>query len=199
MKTFVLRCALLMILALGTGCAVGQKIDLNHIPERVEKVEKPLTVTVSVQDQRPYVTSGNKETFFIGIFRAGLGNTWDVRTKDHVPFADIVKKDVEESLRQAGFTLLGTGAERKIDIAILEYNFDCYINCRVWHKFLVTVRDAQGTVLATSEVMDETTVAGSAMTGPKSAMDAQLPRIYGEIIARMIMKNKDILFAITAR
>lgn len=198
MKIVVLRCLLLMVLIMGSGCAVGQKIDLNHISEPVTKVENPLTVAVSVQDLRPYITNGDKELSFIGIYRAGFGNTWDVRTKDKVAFAEIVKKDLIQSLRQAGFTVQDSGAERTVDIGILDYNFDCYINCRAWHKFSVTVRDAHGAVVASTEIMDENTVQGSAWSGPKGAMETELPKIYGDVIARLVLRNKDVLPAITS-
>ena len=191
MKRLLLCCILFAFSILGTGCAVGQKIDLNHIPDPVSAISDGYSVSVDVYDVRPYVASGKKEQCFIGIYRAGFGNPWDVRTKDKVALSDIIKKDLLHELGQAGFQI-AQNAERKIIVNIIDYNFDCYVNCRVWHSISVTVKDPQNQDIAFSEVIEENTVPGSALTGPKSAMETRLPQLYGALIRKLVLGNEKI-------
>ena len=196
MNFLSLKIVIFTLFLLTSGCAVKQTIDFEQKNLPIENSGATYSVNVNVQDHRPYVQSGKKESCFIGIYRASFGNPWDVRTKNNIPVFEMIQNDLLQRLRMAGANVKTEKSERIIRVTILDYNFDCYLNCRVWYRLLVSVIDIQGNTLASDEISKEIIVSGSAWTGPKSAMEAKMPIIYGEMLDFLSLKNTKIWSAI---
>ena len=192
--------ALLCCLIFCTGCVVGQKIPYTYTPEGGKTVDgsTAYAVSISVTDDRPYVVSGRKDSSFIGKYRGGFGNPWDVKTEDKIPLALSLQRDLAIELRQAGFTVVTADAQRRLVISIKDYNFDCFVNCRVWHNLHVEVKDNAGTLLHSRDVIAEQTVSGHVLTGPLGVMKEEMPKIYGKMI-REIVRNDPALLAALQR
>lgn len=180
--------ALLVLAVVLAGCVAGQNIKLQYQPgpPRGSTAVSSGAVFVTVSDQRSYVTSGNKEPSYLGHYRGGFGNTWDVMNYKDVALADQMRSDIWRELASLGFKEAGQGAEKTIAVVIHEWNFDANINGRVWFDVAITVVAADGRQLATARVKDEKIVKGSVMTGAKGAMEEQVPAIYGEVIRRLL-------------
>lgn len=181
-----------------TGCAVQQTIPHAYTPNAAAPVvqSEAYTVSVGVTDDRPYVLSGKKEPCFIGIYKAGFGNPWDVRTEGKIPLSLTLARDLAEDLRSAGFTVMDSGADRLIAVSIQEYNFNCYINCRVWHELRVQIKDSSGKILYTKSVRADQDVKGSVMWGPKAAMESEVPKIYAGMIQNIVRNDPEGMAAL---
>src|SRR5512136_1091142 len=84
------RGKLLVILVLSavalTSCVVGQKI--NYVSANPEASFKgSMAVAVAVWDNRPYVLNGEKPSTYVGTFRGGFGNPFNVNTESGQPLA----------------------------------------------------------------------------------------------------------------
>ena len=88
----------LMSVAVLSSCvigSVGNKIQLSYVPSPQEVpglVSK--TFSLEVTDRRPYVTHGKKVPSYLGIYRGGYGNPFDVVNKGKVALADQMKADL---------------------------------------------------------------------------------------------------------
>jgi hypothetical protein len=82
-------------------------------------------VAVNVHDERPYVKSGDKAPYFIGKYRGGFGNPWDVTTQDKQPLAGLLQRDLATELQALGQRVVAPAeAARMLDVAIMDWNFD---------------------------------------------------------------------------
>ena len=188
----------LFIIAAGMlleGCVAGQSIELPYRAEAVGS-EQGVGVVVEVEDHRPFILDGDKEPDYIGHYRAGFGNPWDVTTESGDSLADIMRQDLIEELEALGF---GTGAaspDRSLTVAIKDWNFNAYVNGSFWYKLDVAVADATGEQLALSVVEDEVSIEGSVWTGAKGAMEEEIPRLYGLMLKAIIRENDEIMGAL---
>jgi hypothetical protein len=155
-------------------------------------VTEPNSVSVSVVDARPYVVNGDKDPSFIGKYRAGLGNPWDVSTENNVPLAELLAADVEEAVRSLGFGTQPTDSDRFLIVYIRDWNFDAYVDGRFWYELDVEVMDADNAVIASSKVKDAKHIDGSFWTGAKSAFEEQMPGFYKEVVAGVVTDNKEV-------
>jgi hypothetical protein len=174
-----------------SGCVVGQKIEMDYTASP-SAVTEPNSVSVSVVDARPYVVNGDKDPSFIGKYRAGLGNPWDVSTENNVPLAELLAADVEEAVRSLGFGTQPTDSDRFLIVYIRDWNFDAYVDGRFWYELDVEVMDADNAVIASSKVKDAKHIDGSFWTGAKSAFEEQMPGFYKEVVAGVVTDNKEV-------
>ena len=129
--------ALLAAFAL-SACVAGQSIDLVHQVEFSTEVPLKTHVGLQVTDERPYVKNGEKSPSYIGHYRSGLGNTWDVTTKNQRPLAELVKNDLITDLRTLGFLVSSPEqTANRIKVAIMDWNFDTYVNGKFWYLIIV--------------------------------------------------------------
>ena len=186
---------LLVLVVMTSGCAVRQQINQEYAaPGGATSVNAAFfPVSVLVTDDRPYVVSGDKEDCYIGIYKAGFGIPYDVRTNGEKPLAGELKRDLETDLRGVGFAVSDSGPERIIAVSIQDYNFNCYINCRVWNTLHVQIKDGSGKVLRSKVVSAERVVEGSAMWGPKAAMERELPKIYAQMIQNIVRNDPEVM------
>lgn len=194
LKTFA-RLATLAPLVVVLACVAGQKVDTTYSPEPESVAADQGAVTLSVTDQREYVLSGAKDPSYIGKFRAGFGNTWDVKTEGQVPLAELIAKDLSADLEALGFSLpQGVATPRRLEVSIKDWNSDSYKDAEIWYDLDVRVTDQQGEVLHEEKIKKENIVIeGSAMTGPKKAFMKAYPGIYKSVIMQIARDNAAVL------
>src|SRR3972149_101380 len=100
-KTYRILIILCASLFLG-GCAVGQKIGY-HDAELAINASGNTMIAVTSLDGRPYVKSGEKDKTYIGTFRGGFGNPFNVSTESQKPLADDITSVICASLQKKGF------------------------------------------------------------------------------------------------
>jgi uncharacterized lipoprotein YajG len=184
------------LLAVLGGCVAGQTIPLDYTPAAVSAPATNVTVTVKVQDRRDYVVSGNKDAAYIGHYRAGLGNTWDVKTRSHQSLASHIERDLGTDLQALGFKVGSAGATRQVQVTIKEWNFDGYIDGKVWCEMQVAILDPQNKVLYRHELKESRHIAGSVMTGVKSATEREVPALYRDVIRKLVRDDAGALQAL---
>ena len=180
-----------------SGCVAGQNIRLRYEPSRdAAAASASMPTKVIVTDNREYVVSGDKRPEYIGHYRAGFGNTWDVVNFKQVSLANQFAMDIESELKSLGFAVNDSQFRKVVTVAIREWNFDAMTNGRFWYDIQLTVSVPDGTKLFDTHVQDEKTVQGSVMTGAKSAMEKEIPVLYGQIIRALIRDNQGTMAAL---
>lgn len=160
------------VLVLGflvSACAAGNtyRYDLG---DAALEVESENTVAVTTMDIRPYVRSGEKDPDFVGLFRAGFGNPFDVTTDSGRPLADDVTLSIVKALQannvstQAVNTppgsgveavreaLLGADADRFAMFVIRDWKSDKYHNSGLAYDVTLNILAQDGSVLAGKNV-----------------------------------------------
>jgi len=194
-RSVTLLCAVLSL----SACVAGQHIDLRYQPQGQAANARLNAVALRVSDQRSYVTDGDKKPWYIGHYRAGFGNTFDVSTRGKVALAEQLRADLQKELDGLGYGYLEPGqgqAPRTLEVEIRDWNFDAAINTRVWYELKATVRDAAGKVVAQDQIRNQEVVKGNLLTGAKSAMEKNLPLIYGKVVQELVRDNPRISTAL---
>ncbi len=182
-----------MLVALG-GCVAGQVIKLDYQPDTTLKIQSPQTVAVEVRDNRPFVLTGAKNKTFLGIYRAGFGNTWDVTTESGRPLASDMTRDLHADLTALGFKVADSlNAPRKLRVTINDWNFDAYINGRFWYEIQVWTLDEQDNVLHRHTLKDNSVIEGSGLMGAQASFPQEIPRQYRGIVRKIVRDNADAL------
>lgn len=188
---------MLMSVVCFSGClAVGQSVGLSYSPSSMDKISVSKSVSVEAVDAREYVVNGTKTGTFIGKFRGGYGNPWNVNTAGKVLLADQFQKDVLKSLEAKGVIARTGKTQRVVKVVINDYNFDAYMNAKYWYDVDVQVLSGSKVVFS-KNFKEEHTIKGNVMTGPMSAVKKQVPVLYSELIDEMIAKNKGLLKALS--
>lgn len=179
------------------GCVAGQTLKLDYTAEQPSMRTSGTVVNVDVKDKRPFVVDGSKKPSYVGHYRAGFGNTWDVHTDSGEALATIMARDLSADLGTLGFKVSSDlTATRTVGVTIVNWNFDSYINAKVWYECFVSVRDQAGHVLAQTTLKDESRIEGSVMVGPKYAVEREMPKIYRSVIRKMVRENSSVLQAL---
>ena len=177
------------LIAALSGCVAGQAIRLQHAPGSGPKLASAKTVAVDARDSREFVVSGDKQPSYLGHYRATYGNTWDVNNAGYRALAKQFKDDILAELKAQGIETVASG-ERKIEVNVKDWNFDTYLNGKVWYEISVAVTDDGGSVLATTTIKDEKVIRGNIWTGPAGAFKRELPVIYSGIINEILGKDE---------
>lgn len=199
MKRLVLLIACLMLVMTLGGClVVGQKVNLGSATTGVSAVDGSAYYPLSVRvvENRYFVLTGEKEPSFIGKYRGGFGNPFDVNTEGNVPLAIQMERDLSTSLQRNGFSVVGDGAERNVKVSIDNYNFDCMLNCQVWHLLQVVIEDNEGNALHGHTVNIESVVDGNFFMGSKHYLEKELPVIYAKMLQDIVRNNPDAMAAL---
>lgn len=182
------------------GCVVGQSLPTAYTPPAAAQpavAGKAVSVQVAVVDDRAYVKNGDKPPHYVGKYRAGFGNPWNVYTENDEPLASILQRDLSAELRALGYEARQVApADRRLDISILDWNFDGYQNGKMWYELAATVRDATGNVVATDTVRDESTIKGTFWMGAKGGFEREMPKLYAAAVARLVRDNPAISAAL---
>jgi hypothetical protein len=192
--------ALFYLAVVTTGCVAGQSVKLDHEPIELQTANVNIAVSVAVKDERDFILSGDKPSNYIGHYRAGFGNPWNVTTKSGEPLAGVLAADIEEELVNLGFQVAESRstANKLLEAKIKQWNLDSYINAEIWYEVLVRVMTPEGVRLAESELGDRQEIPGSFWVGPKYAVQKRLPEIYAELIDSMVRDNPEIMTALKA-
>jgi hypothetical protein len=178
---------ILLFSSMLSACVVGQHIPLESTPQGTEVIGKGEVVTIEVHDQRESVTSGQKQPWSIGQYRAALGVPWEVTTEGNVPLAQQLNINLGQELISLGFTLGATG--KKLQILIDEWDFTGYQNGRFWYELVVNILDSKGTLITTYSLGEEIPVKGTLVLGARGGFERDMPKIYDNIIASIVRNN----------
>jgi len=182
------------------GCVAGQSLGTDYEAQPAAVAAAGASVVLQVTEDRPYVKSGDKAPYYVGRYRAGFGNPWDVSTKDNVPLVDILRGDIAEELVALGHPVKGAlPADRQVAVSIRDWNFDGYQNGEFWYELLVTVRTADGAVLANSVVKDKVGITGTLWEGAKGGFERDMPKLYPQIIRKLVRENAEVTAALKAQ
>jgi hypothetical protein len=177
------------------GCVAGQSVGIDYdAAPLVVAPSDSSPVQVTVTDERPFVTSGDKPPYYVGKYRAGFGNPWDVTTEDRKPLADIMAADVSEELEALGFGLSDTG--RLLAITINDWNFDGWQNGHLWYDIEIVLSDADGAQLYSGNVKDDVGITGT-LAGIKGGVERDIPIIYRDAVQKIVRKNNELITALS--
>ena len=190
LRPLALTACVPFLIATLCGCVAHQAITLRHTPGSGPVVTSSKTVSVDAKDSRDFVVSGHKQPSYLGHFRAGFGNVWDVNNAGKRALADQFKQDLVAELESKGIKAIATG-ERKLRVDIREWNFDTYQNGKIWYEIGVSVAAADGTQLANITLKKENVIRGSFWTGPAGAFKREVPLLYSGLI-KEILGNGEI-------
>ncbi|MDO8289646.1 MAG: hypothetical protein Q7T44_10555 [Parvibaculum sp.] len=169
------------------GCAIGNKIDYRGQMPAMAPITQGKTVSLGVQDARPYVLSGDKAPSFVGLQRGGYGNPFDVTTTSGQPLADDLLQTFSTMLKRGGANVTsamvpGTrstaqaieqlsknGSDRVMLISFREWKSDSFMNAWVMYDITAKVFDKSGKLLGEKSLQGKDAVtAGAAYAGSES-------------------------------
>lgn len=150
-----------------TGCVAGQ--EYNYEDSSMDIPVKPSekrTLILSVQDLRPYVLSGDKESNFVGLQRGGFGEPWGVTTASGDPMTEDMSEAIVSGLKDAGYNVFNTpgknevsyltktaskhDASRIVILKVFEWKSDVYVNVTLHCDLELNILDVEGKLLAKS-------------------------------------------------
>jgi hypothetical protein len=203
--------ASLLALSLLTGCVMGNTHTFNYVPaERSEIGQGRVVLLFAVDDQRPYIVTGDEPVNFVGEQRNGYGMPFNVTTSDGRPFATIVQETVQRDLEAAGFrvTALATKsanvaeavrtsqANRALTVVMREFKSDTFNNINFDYDFEAIVYDDAGNELARDRISGEEEMKGSLMN-PVKASKQKVPAYFYTKIHSLITGNEKVRNALT--
>ncbi|MGV8996465.1 MAG: hypothetical protein ACOH12_05915 [Parvibaculaceae bacterium] len=170
------------------GCAVGNKIDYSQQYPAMAPITQGQTVTLGLQDMRPYVLSGDKDANFVGVQRGGYGNPFDVTTSSGRPLADDLLMTFSSALKRGGANVTSTtvagsksvaqaveqlgknGSNRVMLISFPEWKSDSFMNSWVMYDVTAKVFDKGGKLLGEKHLQGkQSVVAGAAYADNEAA------------------------------
>lgn len=150
-----------------TGCVAGQEYnyEASSMDIPVKPSEKRVLI-LSVQDLRPYVLSGDKESNFVGLQRGGFGEPWGVTTASGDPMTEDMSEAIVSGLKDAGYNVFNTpgknevsyltktaskhDASRIVILKVFEWKSDVYMNVTLHCDLELNILDVEGKLLAKS-------------------------------------------------
>jgi hypothetical protein len=197
-RKFVTVAVLSVCVVLLGGCVVGQTVSPTY-EAGPQGAATGTPVALNVRDERPYVKNGEKPPYFIGQYRGGFGNPWNVSTEGDQPVATLLQRDLAKELQSLGHPVVGQYAGvRVLDVAIDDYQFDGYQNAKFWYLFNVRVIGPDGKVMAQSAVQDKQVIQGTFWEGAKGGVEKKLPELHADAIRKLVRDNPTILAALSA-
>ena len=204
--------AILPVLVLLTGCVMGNTHTFNYVPaERSEIGQGKVVLLFAVDDQRPYIVTGDEPLNFVGEQRNGYGVPFNVTTSDGRPFATIVQETVQRDLEAAGFrvtalaqkkptliedTVRTAQASRALTVVMREFKSDTFNNINFDYDFEAIVYDDAGNELARDRISGEEEMKGSLMN-PVKASKQKVPAYFYTKIHALITGNEKVMKALT--
>jgi hypothetical protein len=193
LRLFLLPLAPLLL----AGCVAGQSLGTDYEAQPAAVPAEGTSVLLKVTEDRPYVTSGDKAPYYVGKYRAGFGNPWDVTTRDNVPLVDVLRGDIAEELVALGHPVKDAPpADRQMSVSIRDWNFDGYQNGEFWYELLVTVQSADGAALASSVVKNRVGITGTLWEGAKGGFERDMPKLYPQVIRQLVRDNPEVSAAL---
>ena len=147
------------------GCVAGQ--EYNYEASSIDIPVKPSekrTLILAVEDLRPYVLSGDKESNFVGLQRGGFGEPWGVTTTSGDPMTEDMSAAIVSGLKDAGYNVFNIpgknevsyltktaskhDASRIVMLKVFEWKSDVYINVTLHCDLELNILDVEGKLLA---------------------------------------------------
>jgi hypothetical protein len=190
---------------------MGNTHAFDYVPAERSEIGAGRTVHLyAVDDQRPYVVSGDEPANFVGEQRNGYGMPFNVTTTDGRPFAKIVQETVQRDLEAAGFRVTPSNdkvssiagaagpvqADRALTVVMREFKSDTFNNINFDYDFEVIVYDAAGAELARDRLSGEEELPGS-MMNPVKASKKKVPAHFYSKIHALITGNEKVMKALT--
>ncbi len=94
-------------------------------------------VAITVEDQRPYVVSGDKEPTFIGLVRTGVGIPYNTTFEPAEVVAEKIRRDIAAEASAQGYQI--GGDDYAMDVVIREFKHDGVTTFSIFHKLEVSV------------------------------------------------------------
>jgi len=180
------------------GCVVGQSLDIDYeaTSTAVPLESRGISVTLSVEDERPYVLSAEKPRYYIGQYRAGFGIPYDVSTEGEVPLAELLHQDMSEELVSLGFSIAENSSDRGLQLTVRDWDFDTYQNGTFSYSIDVLVFGQNGNQLIEAQVEKNEYVQGTFWTGGRGGFERAMPGLYDGVIKSLIRENTEVLSAL---
>lgn len=195
------RLAVLLAAASVSACVAGQSIDFKYQPEAAGMAAAGATVAVQVEDARPFVVNKDKREAYIGHYRAGFGNTWDVTTLNDRPLRDVLKDDISADLKSQGYSVAGPGQPGAglLRVIVRDWNFDTYLNGDFWYELAVEATRPNGPQPVMRVVKDRVHIKGDVLTGARFAFERELPKHYSALLRRFLREDAEIQATLKGR
>jgi uncharacterized lipoprotein YajG len=187
------------------GCVAGQSLQTTYTPPAPAQAAAPaadarVSVLIQVADDRAYVKNGDKPPHYIGKYRAGFGNPWNVYTENDEPLASVLARDLSVDLAALGYDVrTAAPVDRRLAVSIKEWNFDGYQNGKMWYELEASVHDGTGNVVASDTVRDETVIKGTFWMGARGGFEREMPKLYAAAVTRLVRDNSRISAALSAK
>jgi len=157
------------------------------------------TISVIVNDKRPYVLSRQTGPEYVGITRGGFGRPYDICTSTLKPLAEEFSQFIVNGLVAVGFKIMESStADRIVSIDILEWLsitggglISFTFGTDLHYNLFVNVFDGKNKILAQQEVKGTDSLGGSL-----SQINELIPRAT-ENIFNKILSSSEIRTALT--
>jgi hypothetical protein len=193
------------------GCVFGNTQTFNYVPtDKSDAGKGSVVLLFAVDDQRPYIVTGEEPINFVGEQRNGYGMPFNVTTTDGRPFAQVVQETVQRDLEAAGFKVTPSAdkaadiaameriaqAHRALAIVMHEFKSDTFNNINFDYDFEVIVYDDAGKELMRDRIAAEEELPGSLMNPAKAARQKVPPYFYAKIHG-LVTGNFKVMKALT--
>ena len=166
------------IAVLTSGCAVGNthRYDLGDAELTLETQKSVAVMTI---DLRPYILDGDKDPTFVGLYRAGFGNPFDVSTDSDRPLATDMSISIVEAMKKKGVKafsldapdgatralarqlLIKENADRLVILQQREWKTDTYFNTALIYSVTLEVLRGDGASLAENDLAGRDNLGGA--------------------------------------
>lgn len=209
MKKFgMLKSIVMLAMMVGClGCAAGQRIKYNNVGLDI-KNQGIYAVAVATLDSRQYVVNGEKEPSYIGTFRGGWGNPFDVTTESNNTLSKDMTNEICASLNEKGYQttpiyltkddtkehaiskLKGASADRLILLTLHEWYSDTYQNTSLYYDAELNVMSKEGNVMGQSSIKGEDDLGGS--FNPPANAKEKVPQAYKKNLETLLNESSVI-------
>jgi hypothetical protein len=179
------------------GC---HSVDVSKL--RLDQQQVESCVYISVQDDRPYILSGEKDPNFVGIVRGGYGNPFDFTSSSGNSLAKDLGLAIQRSLSGSkgvakyidGKLISLSNSEncKTVVLKFTEWKIDAMVNAWFMHNAEITVYSAKGIVLAKKSLSDKKSIKGSFWDPLGAAKDnflAESRKITSELLSDPQVSN----------
>ena len=84
-------------------------------------------------------------------------------------------------------------------MVIRDWNFDAYLNGKMWYQIQVSVESIDGKTVAEVDLEETIIIKGSFWVGAKYAFERELPKIYIKVVHDVARDNQKILNALKSK
>lgn len=188
----------------GCGSAPGQR-HAYHLGNPQVMQRGSLALALAVQDQRPYVLTGNKRSTFVGLSRRNVGIPSDVKTVSGASLATDFASSIRRGLMSAGYSvktvdigdraslaqvriaLLQTGAQRGLAVQIQEWRSDTFSGTALDYAVMLAVFDAVGQEVGRTTINGhDVLVFGGHFTDPDVRAEKAVPDAHARKLEEML-------------